>query len=537
MPKYNKNVLLMVADKTGIVQMGRRLKKLKYRIFASRGTATVLRKAGIRCTDISTITGHAPILNHKVVSLNGDLHAGCLAMGPDEIAELEKFCMVKFDLVYIHYYPLHKAITGVGTTYDDILKAWDVGGPSMTMSAAKGNRIVVTDPSEMNHVLNQLEKHGDIDEVERRRLVAKAVHTVITYYMPLSEYLSGGRYQYLAGELIRRCRYGENPWQTPAALFATDNDDPLALHQFDMVEGSDPSYINYTDYNRCLQTLTHAIAAFRLNKVKAKYFAVIVKHGNACGAAYGDSKAGVIRKTIAGNPRAAWGGVLITNFKIGAIEAEILRTYQSKKLRRIFDGVLAPSVTKSAISILKRAKGLCRIMVNKELLKPTLDTGKIVHTLRGTFLTQPNSDYVFNFSHPKTKRFGRMTKCQKGNFLLAWAICATSSSNTITIVNGCMLIGNGTGQDDRVGGAQLAVKKARTFKHKLKGAVCCSDSFFPYVDGVQTLVRAGIVGILTVSGSKIKGAGDKVVKAYLLKKKVLLVWIPVEIGRIFYGHC
>jgi phosphoribosylaminoimidazolecarboxamide formyltransferase/IMP cyclohydrolase len=527
----------MVANKTGIVEIGKRLKRLKYRIFASHGTTKVLREAGLRCTDISTITGRKPILNHKVVSLNGDLHGGCLAYTPEEIAELEKLCLVKFDLVYIHYYPLHSVIAKPGVTYEEILDAWDVGGPSMTMSAAKGNRIIATDPAEMNHVLNQLEKYGEISAEERRRLVAKAVHTVITYYMPLATYLSDGQYQYLAGKLAIKCKYGENPWQTPAALFATDNDDPLALHRFDLVEGADPSYINFTDFNRCLQAMTHVIAAFRVNRIKAKYFAVIVKHGNAIGASYGNSKTEVIKKTLAGNPRAAWGGILITNFTIGEAEAELLRTYLIKKQQRILDGVLTPAITIGAISILKRAQGLCRIMINKELRNPALDVSTIIHTVRGGFLRQPNFEYVFNFKHDKVDQYGRLARRKKTDLLLAWALCSTSSSNTITIVNNCMLIGNGTGQDDRVGAAQLAIRKARTFKHLLKGAVCCSDSFFPYVDGPRALVQAGIIAILTVSGSKIKGAGDKAVKAYLLKHKVTLIWIPVSLGRMFYGHC
>jgi len=569
--KRKKIALISVANKKGIIQFARALVKLGHKILASGGTASKLKTAGIPVTDTANFIGAAYarminriatakkhtiptrvlkairqeiggiLLSHRVATLYPQLHGGILAQDTQQhLDDLAKICAQWIDIVCVDFYPLEQEILRLGATRESVIEKIDIGGPTLLKSAAKSaedGRTAICDPADRMRVIKAIRKHGEVPLELRRELADKAFFTVVGYYLAAARYLSGGKYDGILGRLHSLCKYGENASQTPAGLYAVNDEDSLALHKFKLVEGCAPSYINLTDYNRGIQGITHAIAAFRKNKCKAKYFAFIYKHGNACGGAYGNNKAEVLRKALAGNPRAAWGGIVITNFAIGAREAEIIRTHQIKKQERIIDGILAPSFSASAIKRLKRAKGLCRMLVNPALKSPSMDTGRIIHTLRGTFVLQPNYEYVFDFNHPKVKQFGKMTQRQKADFLLAWAICATSSSNTITIVNGCMLIGNGTGQDDRVGAAQLAIKKARTFKHMLKGAVCCSDSFFPYVDGVATLVRAGIIGILTVSGSKIKGAGDKAVKKFLLGKNILLVWIPVSIGRIFYGHC
>ncbi|XOU93945.1 MAG: hypothetical protein ACNFW9_03805 [Candidatus Kerfeldbacteria bacterium] len=569
--KRKKIALISVANKKGIITFARWLVKLGYMILASGGTAKKLKQAGIPVTDTSDFIGDAHakminriatnkkhkipprvlkairkeiggiILSHRVATLYPQIHGGILAQDTEQhLNDLAKICAQWIDIVCVDFYPLDGEIARPGSDRFSVIEKIDVGGPTMvnaTAKSAEDGRTVICDQVDRIRVIKAIKKHGEVPLKLRRELAEKAFFKVAEYYLSASRYLSGGKYNGVLGRLRSLCKYGENAAQTPAGLYEVDDNDSLALHKFEMIEGCAPSFINFTDYNRGLQGITHAIAAFRKNKCKAKYFAFIYKHGNACGGAYGNNKAEVLRKAIAGNPRAAWGGIIIANFTIGAKEAEIIRTHKTKKVDRIIDGILAPSISIPAIERLKRAKGACRMLVNPALKSPSMDTGKIIHTLRGTFVLQPNYEYVFDFNHPKVKQFGKMTLRQKSDFLLAWAICATSSSNTITIVNNCMLIGNGTGQDDRVGAAQLATKKARTFKHMLNGSVCCSDSFFPYVDGVATLVRAGIIGILTVSGSRIKGAGDKAVKKFLIKKNVLLVWIPVAIGRIFYGHC
>ncbi len=568
--KRKKIALISVANKKGITIFARALVKLGYMILASGGTAKKLQSVGIPVTDTADFIGSAYakmikriaqerkhsipprvlkairkeiggiLLSHRVATLYPHIHGGLLAQNTQEhLDDLARICAQWIDIACVDFYALEAEINRPGSDRLSVIEKIDIGGPTMLNSAAKGaedGRTAICDPADRKRVVKALRKHGEVPLELRRELAAKAYATVVDYYLAAARYLSGGKYDGIVGYLHMLCKYGENPYQVPAGLYAANNRDSLALHQSKLIEGAAPSYINWTDYNRGLQTLTHAIAAFRKNGCKAKYFAFIIKHGNSCGGAYGNNKAEVLKKAIAGNPRAAWGCIVVTNFAIGAAEAEIIRTHQIKKWERIIDGILAPSISAPAIKRLKRPRGACRMLVNPALKSPSLDAGRVIHTLRGTFLIQPNYQYVFDFNHKKVEQFGTMTERQKADFLLAWAICATSSSNTITIVNNSMLIGNGTGQDDRVGAAQLAIKKARTFKHMLVGAVCCSDSFFPYVDGPRTLVRAGIVGILTASGSIIKGAGDKAVKKFLLAKGVLLVWIHYKYGRVFYGH-
>ena len=536
MPKLELNFLMMLADKTGMTKFGQRIRKLGGTIYGSKGTAGKLNKAKVKATDIASITGRGPILNHKVVSLDGDVHAGLLARSIEELEEIAGLKIRKFDVVYINFYALHNAINADGATMDSVIDAWDIGGPTPILSACQGGRIPVIDPADMIRVLDQLEADGKVSDELRQELIETALHAVLTYYAPLSTYVSDGRNQYLMGRLARKHGYGENPHQKNSALFTCDTDDPLALDKFMRVDGKPPGYVNDTDLDRLLQTITHIAATFKQNGRKYRYYAVGDKHGNACCASYGNHKATVLRNTLDGNPRAIYGGMIIVNFPIGKEEAKILRTYKIKKAKRLLDGVFAPEITAEAIEILKRPGGACKMLVNPALATPELDTAPLIRPVRGGFLMQPNHTYIFRFDNKSVERFGKLSRSQKDNLLFAAAICQTSNSNTSTLVKNRKLISNGTSRPDRVDANKLAIRAAREQGHNTKGSVNVNDAFFPYPDGPQVLVDAGITAVLTCSGSKAKGGGDKATKECFTSQSVTLIWIPYTEGRMFFGH-
>ena len=525
-----KTALLSVFYKDGIVEFARALHELDWNIIASGGTAKAIKAAGIKVTDTAELVGGGSILGHRVVTISREIHAGLLARNiKEDIAELEAKDIPWIDMVCVDPYPLEPTINDSNSTLADVIENTDIGGPAMLRSGAKGGRIVIGDINDRKMVIDKLMMNGDLSLEERQLLAAKAEFICAKYSLLSANYLSDGSYDGILGQIMYDCKYGENPYQS-ASFFSTDSDNPLAVNKFTLVEGTNPSYVNITDIDRLLQTITHIAATFAKNNRSYKYYAVGVKHGNACGASFGNDPIEVLQRTLKGSLRSIFGGMIITNFPINREEAKVLKTYKAKK--RLLDGVFAPKISTDAIKILKRSKGACKMLTNPNLANLTLDTDPIFRLVRGGFLKQTNYTNILDLNHPKISRIGRFRDYQIDNVLLAKAICDTSNSNTITLVNKKMLIGNGTGRMDRVGAADLALENADSAKHDTYGAVASSDSFFPFPDGVEVLLEAGIKVIQSISGS----LNDDSILQAVRKKNATLVWIPVQYGRGFFGH-
>lgn len=335
----------------------------------------------------------------------------------------------------------------------------------------------------------------------------------------------------ISGKQAAVCKYGENAWQTPAALMSFVTGDPLALDKFEVLEGQPPSYNNWCDIDRMLQTMTHIAAAVDTNLSDLRSFAVGAKHGNACGAswsAYGPPS--ILREVINGDPLAIFGGLVMTNFAINEDNAEHIAG-------KMLDGVIAPACTQGAISRLRRKGDKCRFIVNPalgSLNSASLDSHTRFRYVRGGFLRQPNYTFVLDLENldGPVVRHGTTTTEIRRDMLLGWAIGSTSTSNTIVLVKNDALIGSGVGQKDRVGAAKLVIELATRSGHDINGSVAYSDSFFPFPDGPQVLIDAGVKAILTSSGS----VKDKETIDVCQKNNVALYMIPDAVGRGFYGH-
>ncbi|NOJ28450.1 MAG: hypothetical protein DA330_10615 [Nitrososphaera sp.] len=336
------------------------------------------------------------------------------------------------------------------------------------------------------------------------------------------------------GTLMHSCKYGENAWQQPAGLYSTGSDDALALHHFEIVEGTSPSYNNWCDTERLLQTMTHIAAALRANGFAIPGIALGAKHGNVCGAAISPSFDVALRKMLSGDPLAIFGGLVMTNFEIGAAEADELVKGEGES-KRLLDGVISSGFDEAAREKLHRKGGKCRLIQNEALgtdVVCMLDVQPRFRYVRGGFLLQPNYHKVLVSKSLDISMPAKFNAATERDVLLAWAIGSTSNSNTITLVRDGKLLGNGVGQQDRVGAAELAIKRAARSGHDLAGAVAYSDSFFPFPDAVEVLIKAGITTILTSSGS----VNDKLTREVCQSAGVNLLMIPDAEGRGFFGH-
>jgi phosphoribosylaminoimidazolecarboxamide formyltransferase/IMP cyclohydrolase len=340
-----------------------------------------------------------------------------------------------------------------------------------------------------------------------------------------------------SGKLSLTCKYGENGYQVPAALYAEGTDDPLSLEKFEILAGTEPSYNNICDIDRLLQTVTHIAAAFDVNRRKVPFMAVGVKHGNPCGAAISfDNPRRAAEQMIMGDALAIFGGLVMLNYPVTEEVAEALVTHGIPAgQRRPLDGIIAPSFDEGAVGMFKRKGDKCRLLVNAELenlRRGSLDSAKRFRCVRGGMIVQPNYTYVLDLNDPDLKKHGQATTGQEDDMLLAKAIGDTSNSNTITIVKDGSLIANGVGQQARVRGAKLAVNLVSYSEHNAEGASASSDSFFPFTDGVEVLKEAGVKAVVATSGS----VKDGEIVEYCRENGIALYHIPDKKARGFFGH-
>lgn len=529
------NAVLSVFDKAGIEDFARGLAELGWRIYASGGTAEAIKKAGVEVVDTSELSGGGAILGHRVVTLSREIYAGILADASQE-KELETLGIPKIDLVCVDMYPLAEAIKS-DSSESEVIEKTDVGGPTLLHAAAKGKRIVVSRPEQREAVLEWLKSGKPGEEQFRKKLAAAAEYEVADYMLKSASYLGNGDTIGFIGERIAAPAYGENPWQGNAGLYIErDLDDPLSLGKFQLIEGVELSYNNFTDVDRLLQTITHVAATFDKNNGKIPAIALGAKHGNLCGAGFDDEPKKSIEKMLEGDLRAIFGGSVIVNKQITKELAETIMHYKIEKGKRLLDIVMAPGVDEDALELLKRKNGKLRVFINPELAnlnEKSLDKSTRTRYVRGGRLRQDNYTYVIDYSSPEFQKHNNsFNDSQMDDMQLAWAIGSTSNSNTICIVKDGKLLSNGVGQQDRVTAAELALMRARNAKHDIKGASAYSDSFFPFPDGPQILADAGVTSILTTRGS-IK---DEEVIATLKKAGVLFCTFPDPQARGFYAH-
>jgi phosphoribosylaminoimidazolecarboxamide formyltransferase/IMP cyclohydrolase len=537
-----KTALLSVFNKEGIVDFARQLHALGWELIASGGTAKVLLDAGLPVKDVAEMVGGGAILGHRVVTLSRELHASLLAAYTEaDLAELKSLGLPTIDLVCVDLYPLCQEIENPQSTLQSVIDKTDIGGPTMMRSAAKGRRIVVSRAEDRQRVIDWLRNGEPEREMFISELVARAEMIIAEYCLLSARYhgekIGGEKFAGMIGEKVLSCRYGENGWQLPVALYQTDESasDPLTLGKCIVVAGTAPSYNNLCDVDRMLQTLTHIAAVFDVNRGKVPLIAVAVKHGNPCGAAIGDSAQEVLKKTISGDTRAIFGGLVMTNFAIGAEEAETLLTYKMEKGHRLLDGIVAPEFSKKAIERLARKGDKCRFLANPalgNLTRASLDERVRMRYVRGGFLLQPNYTFVLDLEDEEMEKVGRASRALQNDLLLAWAIGSTSNSNTITLVRDSMLLADGVGQQDRVGACQLAIKRATDAGHSTEGSAAYSDSFFPFTDGPETLAKHGIKLIFATSGS----VRDEDVKKACAENGVAIYLLPDSKARGFFGH-
>jgi phosphoribosylaminoimidazolecarboxamide formyltransferase/IMP cyclohydrolase len=475
--------LISVFDKTGILDLAKTFVKNNVKIISTGGTAKYLKENNIQIIPIEDITKMPESFDGRMKTISFQIASGILfdRHNKSHVEQANDLETPHIDYIVCNFYDFWKK-PGI--------EMIDVGGPTMVRAAAKNYQsvTVLVNPNDYPIVTEEIETKGQPSEDLRRVLSSTAFSYVAEYDALIANYfqneLSGNDW-FISLREGKRLRYGENPHQEGEFFKDIDANDKLGLGNFDVLQGKEISYSNYLDLDGGLQTLS-CIG-------QEKPACVILKHTNPCGAAYGkDIKDAFHKAWFEGDPLAAFGGIIFFNRPVTGDLAEYMLAD-----KKFFEIIVAPEFTKEARELFSAKQNL-RLLENKALEKPYLTPYKEIKRIRGGFLVQDTDVKMIDKKALNVVTKKKPTAAQIEDMLFAWEISRVSKSNCVVAVKDGVLLASGVGQQDRKRCCELCVSKAIK---PLKGAIAATDGFFPFRDGPDVLIKAGITAIIQPGGS------------------------------------
>ena len=486
-----RRALISVYDKTGLDELARGLHEAGVEIVSTGSTAARIRDLGIPVTPVHEVTGFPEILGGRVKTLHPHIHAGLLAdqADPEHVATIEGLGIAPIQLLVANLYPFVDTVRS-GATPQQIIEQIDIGGPAMVRASAKnhGSVAVVTQPVRYQEVLAAV-RVGGFDLAARQRLALLAFRYTAMYDIAVASWLGsfvapdddGSRFPgWVAASWERAAilRYGENPHQR-AALYIS-HDGPPGLAQAEQLCGKDMSYNNYVD----------ADAARRAAYDFGEPCVAIIKHTNPCGIAVGSDVAEAHRKAHACDPVSAYGGVIAANRPVSVAMA--------RQVAEVFtEVVVAPSYEDEAVEVLNAKKNLRLLVAAPRPEGPGIE----LRPISGGLLMQGADRIDAAGDDPGSWTLATgdpVDDATLGELAFAWRAVRAVKSNAILLAAHGATVGIGMGQVNRVDSCRLAVARAGD---RASGAVAASDAFFPFADGLQVLLDAGIRAVVQPGGS------------------------------------
>jgi phosphoribosylaminoimidazolecarboxamide formyltransferase / IMP cyclohydrolase len=520
--------LLSVSDKTGLLELAHGLGRHGVKLLSTGGTAGTLRDAGFSVRDVSEVTGYPSLFDGRVKTLHPAVHGGILYRRGHKTDEEERHRhgIVSIDLVVVNLYPFEATVARPGVREEEAVEQIDIGGPALIRAAAKNHLhvVVVVEPAQYGELIDSLDRNGGAVPAEIARAFAgRAYERTAQYDATIARYLAAhvpsptgargaearsatgipgfaaetpapsvagaseaGALPDRWGRAYRKrqaLRYGENPGQE-GALYAAE-DAGGSVETLTQVRGKTLSYNNLLDVEGVVSLL---------REFRGRNAAVVVKHRNPSGAALAPDGASVAEAILAardGDQLSAFGGIL-----------GITRPLDDKALDAIgkffFEVILTPSIRADEARLAALRKNLVVLEVGPLLEKepaPVAIRGLLDGLLAETALPSPR----FEAWKQATKRAPTAEETRDLQF--GWRVTRHVVSNAIVIARGERTLGIGAGQSSRVDAVRLALWKAERSGHDVRGAVLCSDAFFPFSDSVELAAKAGIAAVAHPGGS------------------------------------
>lgn len=492
-----RRALVSVYDKTGLTELAAALHAAGIEIVSTGSTAATIAATGVPVTRVEDLTGFPECLDGRVKTLHPRVHAGILADTrlPEHLRQLDELGIEPFELVVVNLYPFTATVAS-GASADECVEQIDIGGPSMVRAAAKNHPsvAVVVDPARYDEVVEAVHAGGFTLEA-RRLLAADAFAHTAAYDAAVAAWFASSYapdddsgFPKVATSTFERgevLRYGENPHQFAALYLSPTGAAGLGLAGGEQLHGKAMSYNNYVD----------ADAAWRAAHDHDAPAVAIIKHANPCGIAVGVDVADAHAKAHACDPVSAYGGVIATNRTLTAAAAE--------QIAPVFtEVVVAPDFEPEAVEILSRKKNIRLLKVTG--LDDATHTTEVRAITGGTLVQQLDRiDAPGDDPTAWTLAAGRPAdEDTLADLVFAWRAVRAVKSNAILLAHAGASVGVGMGQVNRVDSCGLAVTRANTGDiERARGAVAASDAFFPFADGAQVLIDAGVRAIVQPGGS------------------------------------
>ena len=484
-----KTALISVSDKTDLSTVLKTLSKYKVKIISSGGTYKSIKQLGYSCIEVSTYTNFKEMLDGRVKTLHPKIHAGILhdRSNKKHSKEMSKKKFPSIDLIIVNFYPFQKIVTN-SKSDKEIIENIDIGGPTMVRSAAKNFKsvLIITNKNDYLDLTKEIEKHKGNTTLNFREYMSSKAFGLTAYYDAMianwfneKQNIKFPERKTIFGRRFKHLRYGENPHQKSSIYINNYNDKELGLNQ---LGGKDLSYNNYNDMFASLEILS---------SLKNNSATVVVKHANPCGVSVDKLPLISFKNAYACDPISAFGGVIACNFKITKTVAEEIN-------KKFLEVILAKGFKKDALNILVKKKNLRIIDISKFKQKNQI----ALKAFDGSFLIQEKDRLIFNRKDLKfvTKKKPTLKELKEIEF--AFNISKFVKSNSIVLTNNFSTIGIGAGQPSRLDSCKIAVQKAKQFQSgKIKNSIAASDAFFPFADGIKSLLAAGVKIIVQPGGS------------------------------------
>jgi phosphoribosylaminoimidazolecarboxamide formyltransferase/IMP cyclohydrolase len=481
-----KRALISLSNKDNLKKLISVLSKYKIELISSGGTFNKIKKLKFKCTEVSKYTESPEILGGRVKTLHPKIHGGILSKRKNKShkKDLLKNNFLEIDLVIVNFYPFEKTLATTNN-HLKIIENIDIGGPAMVRAAAKNYNdvTVITCPGQYDDLIKELNINKGSTSLSFRQKMSEEAFSETAYYDSLvSNYFNKfnnnefPKKKTIYGNLIEKLRYGENPHQSGAIYSSKKNLDIKQIY------GKKLSYNNYNDI----------FSALTISKSFPKNIGtVIVKHANPCGVSIEKKQLNSYQSALACDPVSAYGGIVSCNYKI--------KKKLAVELNKIFlEVIIANGFEKDALQILKKKKNL-RLIDSNDSIKSNMNS--YVSNFNSILIQSSNIE-KFNKKDFKVVSKRKPSSKQLNNLIFAFNVCKHVKSNAIVIANNKSTLGIGSGQPNRLDSCKIAIEKMNKFRpDNFENSVAASDAFFPFVDGFEKLVQAGVSAIMQPYGS------------------------------------
>ena len=483
--KKIKRALISVSDKKNLKPLLKILRKNEVEIISSGGTFKEIKKLKFNCTEISEYTNSPEILNGRVKTLHPKIHAGILNKrnNKSHFKELIKNNFENIDLVIVNFYPFEETLKNT-SNHKKIIENIDIGGPALVRAAAKNYNYVtvITSSDQYEELRNEMIKFKGATSNDFRKKMSKIAFTETAYYDSIiSNYFNKitnnhfPQKKIIHGNLIENLRYGENPHQKSAIYSQNKSLDII------QIQGKKLSLNNYNDI----------FSALAISKSFPKNTGVvIVKHANPCGVSILKDSIKCYKSALACDPVSAFGGIVSCNFKI--------RKKLAIELSKIFlEVIIANNFESEALKILKKKKNLRLVNATNFKFSEKFKFNSVSNNI----LFQSEDLIKLKKDDFKIVSKKKPSRSELEDLLFAFNTCRFVKSNAIVLASNKSTLGIGSGQPSRLDSCRIAIDKMKKFQNASTNIVAASDAFFPFVDGIEKLVQAGVKAVIQPAGS------------------------------------